>query len=265
MSLVISRSFGGYKPRRPNVLAGNGVSAEIRDLRSDVNLAFAALEAEIDSVAPELVEYTDFQDQTGVAIPYLEGRTYYANNVLNVMTEFDDVIIQVGEELQTPIVNKSGVTIHNGDAVCIIGAQGNRLAVGVPNSADASTIGVIGLATHDIDNNQNGRCTVAGKVRSLDTSMWSVNDTLYVDGSGLTNTPPLAAGTYVVAVGKVTVSHPTSGEIDVFVRIEPAYASTTANRPVTFLRVGRPWFDTTLGKPIWWDGTQWVDATGVAA
>ncbi|HEY6026261.1 MAG TPA: hypothetical protein VIV09_05110 [Pseudolabrys sp.] len=24
----------------------------------------------------------------------------------------------------------------------------------------------------------------------------------------------------------------------------------------------QPYFDTTLGKPIWWDSTQWVDATG---
>lgn len=28
--------------------------------------------------------------------------------------------------------------------------------------------------------------------------------------------------------------------------------------------VGSQMFDTTLGKPIWWDGSQWVDATGTA-
>lgn len=28
---------------------------------------------------------------------------------------------------------------------------------------------------------------------------------------------------------------------------------------------GQVYFDTTLGKPIWWNGTGWVDATGTAA
>lgn len=28
---------------------------------------------------------------------------------------------------------------------------------------------------------------------------------------------------------------------------------------------GEMWFDTTLGFPIWWSGTEWVDATGAAA
>jgi hypothetical protein len=39
-------------------------------------------------------------------------------------------------------------------------------------------------------------------------------------------------------------------------------AGTTANRPATNLQVGQQYFDTTLGIPIWWDGTNWVDATG---
>ena len=36
---------------------------------------------------------------------------------------------------------------------------------------------------------------------------------------------------------------------------------TTANRP-TPVSVGYQSFDTTLGKPIWFDGENWVDATG---
>lgn len=38
---------------------------------------------------------------------------------------------------------------------------------------------------------------------------------------------------------------------------------TSGSRPTpTDLPVGFPTFDTTLGKPIWWTGTNWVDATG---
>lgn len=39
-------------------------------------------------------------------------------------------------------------------------------------------------------------------------------------------------------------------------------SGTTANRPTKDLWVGRFYFDTDLGHPIWYDGTDWVDATG---
>lgn len=41
-------------------------------------------------------------------------------------------------------------------------------------------------------------------------------------------------------------------------------SGTTINRPVSNLWTGRPFFDTTLGIPIWYNGTIWVDATGAA-
>jgi hypothetical protein len=37
---------------------------------------------------------------------------------------------------------------------------------------------------------------------------------------------------------------------------------TTANRPTQNLQVGQFYFDTTLGYPIWYDGTDWVDSSG---
>ena len=39
-------------------------------------------------------------------------------------------------------------------------------------------------------------------------------------------------------------------------------AGTTANRPATSLQVGQTYFDTTLGIPIWWNGTNWINASG---
>lgn len=43
-------------------------------------------------------------------------------------------------------------------------------------------------------------------------------------------------------------------------------SGTTANRPLDNIQsplpVGKSYFDTTLGYPIWWDGADWVDATG---
>ena len=39
-------------------------------------------------------------------------------------------------------------------------------------------------------------------------------------------------------------------------------AGATADRPAAGLYVGQYYFDTDLGIPIWYDGTNWVDASG---
>jgi hypothetical protein len=40
-------------------------------------------------------------------------------------------------------------------------------------------------------------------------------------------------------------------------------SGTTANRPTKRLYVGLPYFDTTLNRPIWYTGTNWIRADGV--
>jgi hypothetical protein len=40
-------------------------------------------------------------------------------------------------------------------------------------------------------------------------------------------------------------------------------SGTTANRPTKRLYVGMPYFDTTLNRPIWYTGTNWIRADGV--
>jgi hypothetical protein len=39
-------------------------------------------------------------------------------------------------------------------------------------------------------------------------------------------------------------------------------AGSTADRPTINLQIGQQYFDTTLGLPIWWNGTDWIDAAG---
>jgi hypothetical protein len=39
-------------------------------------------------------------------------------------------------------------------------------------------------------------------------------------------------------------------------------SGTTANRPTAGLQVGQFYFDTTLGIPIWYNGTVWKNASG---
>jgi hypothetical protein len=39
-------------------------------------------------------------------------------------------------------------------------------------------------------------------------------------------------------------------------------SGTTANRPTDRLQVGQQYYDTTLGIPIWYNGTVWKNASG---
>jgi hypothetical protein len=43
-------------------------------------------------------------------------------------------------------------------------------------------------------------------------------------------------------------------------------SGTTAERPINYnevkLRVGDQYFDTTINRPIWWTGTNWINAAG---
>jgi hypothetical protein len=51
--------------------------------------------------------------------------------------------------------------------------------------------------------------------------------------------------------------------LDAFlVAISTPQNGTTANRPTQNLQIGQFYFDTTLGIPIWYNGTVWKNASG---
>jgi hypothetical protein len=101
----------------------------------------------------------------------------------------------------------------------------------------------------------------------------SSNEQLAVGGSDLftdgSTTSPTVAYALANNVGALWLA-PKSGQ-EIFIRgrarMEGTYqftlaAVTTAQRPTVGLAAGANVFDTTLGKPIWYNGTGWVDATG---
>ncbi len=61
----------------------------------------------------------------------------------------------------------------------------------------------------------------------------------------------------------------TGSDTTKFGTVQYNLSGATADRPQAFknnsLYIGFQYFDTTLGQPIWWNGTGWVDATGSAA
>jgi len=137
------------------------------------------------------------------------------------------VVQQVGQETYAKIRNGTANTINNGTAVQFIGADQNggvsRLLVG-PMLANGlyPSLYVVGIATQDLDPNEDGRVTVWGKVRDIDTSAFNVGDILYVSANTageLTNVKPTAPSN-VIPIAAVLKKDASAGEIFVRPTIE---------------------------------------------
>ena len=134
---------------------------------------------------------------------------------------------QLGQEMSPLVRNMTGVTITNGTPVMFAGTLGasGRVLV-TPAVADGSIPSsyILGAATQDIANAQDGHVTTYGKVRDIDTTgtpygeVWADSNILYVDPAtpgGLTNVKPVAPNPQIF-VGVVINAHATQGTI--FVR-----------------------------------------------
>jgi len=142
------------------------------------------------------------------------------------LTHPGDVTQQIGQELYGYVRNNTGSTITNGTSVRFSGAETNgtaRLEV-APFLADGTfpSLYGFGIATQDIDNGEDGRVTVWGKVRDVNTTggaeTWQVGDILYASpatAGALTNVKPTAPNN-VVPMAAVLRVDATEGEI--FVR-----------------------------------------------
>lgn len=61
-------------------------------------------------------------------------------------------------------------------------------------------------------------------------------------------------------VGKKITDLPTEG-FSIVSRNYVNLNGTSSNRPIVSV-LGQRYFDTTIGKPIYWSGTSWVDGSG---
>jgi len=159
---------------------------------------------------------TEFTSASNPA--WSEGLMFYdyENKSVGIYNDQNDVTLQIGQELYIRIVNKTGSTILNGQAVTVSGAQGQR-PKGVLSIATSADCGfpVAGLATHDIPDNQEGFITTDGVVGDLDTSDYPIGTILYLS--------TVSAGYYTSAepeapygrqrIGVVIESHNINGRI----------------------------------------------------
>lgn len=162
--------------------------------------------------------YRDWSVGAG-APAHVEGRTYYRDGNLNLMTQVMGVVRQIGEETQLPLAwNGSGALIKNGTVVFIAGAQGQRPSMSTASNLDASAGRAVAVATHDINPNSNGYYTVIGTVRDIDTSLWPEGTELFLGVNGeMTSVEPVGKAT-LVSIGFVTTQNPANGEVIVVIK-----------------------------------------------
>lgn len=136
-----------------------------------------------------------------------EGLTFYdqTEHALSYYNDAQDVTVNIGQEMLIRVVNRSSVDILNGQPVYISGAQGNRPQIWLAIASSSAAENVIGVATHDIDRNQNGYIATQGIVRGLNMSAFFEGDALYLSptvSGALTSTSP-AAPNIAVKIGTV--------------------------------------------------------------
>lgn len=121
-----------------------------------------------------------------------------ADDTLN-LHHSDGVTQQMGQELYARITNTTGVTIPNGTVIGI--DPGTTSYIEFIADGSIPPITIVGVSTQDIPNNTQGRITVWGQVRDIDTTgtpfgeTWLAGEILYVSptvAGGFTNVKPTA-------------------------------------------------------------------------
>ena len=102
--------------------------------------------------------------------------------------------------------NESGSTIARGTPVYITGYASGRPTVAPADASNPAKMPAIGLAYEQIPNNSNGSVVAIGIAKQIDTSTYTVGQTLYVGATpgALTTTAPSGEGNLIQNLGKVT-------------------------------------------------------------
>lgn len=130
----------------------------------------------------------DFAPNLDANVPYKEGRLYYSDDTktFNAFLDKPDVTLNIGQEQYVRGVNKSNSTISNGMVIYISGTQGNRPKIWPAiGSNDYHSSHLVGVATHNILNNEEGLVTTFGVVGGINTSSYNAGDTLYLSNISL--------------------------------------------------------------------------------
>jgi len=172
-----------------------------QDLSTTATPTFAAIQFPISGSLPSHSEGILFYD--------------YNEKTLSFYNAEAEITMNLGEEQWVRVRNSSGSTILDGQAVYILGAVSDNPTIALAKADDLDTSAVVGLATHDIENNTVGYVTVSGVVHGLVTNAFAAGDTVYLSATTageFTNTAP-AGNNFDVIIGTVTRAHVSDGAV----------------------------------------------------
>ena len=158
-----------------------------------------------------------YNSATGVFALASIPNSSLANSVINILDAFGETnAVALGN---TPaydigpastiielVRNNTASPIPRGTPVAIVGYGSGRPLVEPANASNASLMPAIGLAYEQIPANNNGSVVAIGVSKQIDTSTYSIGQTVYVGTTAgtLTTTPPSSEGNFIQNIGKVT-------------------------------------------------------------
>lgn len=102
--------------------------------------------------------------------------------------------------------NETGSPIARGTPVAIVGYASSRPLVAPADANDPTRMPAIGLAYEQIPNGSNGSVVAIGIAKQIDTSAFTVGQTVYISTTPgvLTSTAPAGESSFIQNIGKVT-------------------------------------------------------------
>lgn len=218
MAVIVTRAGKG------SPLTNNEVDANFVNLNNEVGTkANAGTNTDITSLAPDHINF-DTTPLVGT-LPAV-GRLFWDVNygTLQLGLAGGNVNLQIGQEINQYVLNKTGSTLLDGRVVKVTGAQGNRATVDYALAdGDLNSATVLGVLTESIANNAQGFCTTEGLVNDVDTSAFTDGDVLYLSPTSpgvITNVKPVAPQ-HMVMIGYCVRAHASVGKI--LVKVQNGY------------------------------------------
>jgi len=176
----------------------------------------------IDSIATP--DYIDFDTTNAAATQTARLGWDNGEGTLVLGLKGGNVNMPIGEMIYQMCYNGTGSTIAKGSVVYISGGQGQRPSITLAKSdADATSARTFGVAAEAIANGAEGIVVEYGIVQGIDTSTYSVGQTLYLSGTtaGAFQTTKPVAPIHLVYVANVISVNSSSGRI--FVKVQNGY------------------------------------------